>query len=103
MLTLTTVRALRIIRDHEITMPKQFAKLMWPDSDGWETHVKCGPHGSHRGGGMYLAAGGYLGKLEQRGLIKCHVAWGYTTRFRSFELTTAGKEALEHYAVQKGM
>lgn len=100
-ITPTTVRALCIIRDHEITMPRQFAQFMWPDSIEWNHSVKCG-HGVHRGGGMYLAAGGYLGKLEKRGLIKCHIAWGYTTRFRSFELTPAGKAALDQYHLQKG-
>lgn len=68
-LTDSQLRALRIIRDNRIEMPRQFARLMWPDSDGWKTMTKCGNYGATRGGGMNLAGGAYLGKLRQWGFI----------------------------------
>ena len=61
-------RALKLIDGHRIGYPKEFARLMWPDGAGWQRVGKCG-NGSHRGVGMYLAAGGLLGKLRQRGWV----------------------------------
>lgn len=48
--------------------PEAFARQMWPDSRGWQRRTKCG-NGVCIGGGMRLAAGGYLGKLRAKGLI----------------------------------
>jgi hypothetical protein len=44
---------------------KQFARLFWPDSECWQNHTNCG-RGVTRGGGMVIAAGGYLGKLKRK-------------------------------------
>jgi hypothetical protein len=91
----TTRRALIIIRDHgeAITYPKYFAALMWPESGAWQRSKKSG-YGSAKGAGMYSAAGGYLGKLIKRGLIRESFRGGFDTHARRFELTDAGKEAI---------
>lgn len=91
----TTIRALRIIRDNTIAMPKEFAKLMWPNSIKWTNVTKCGD-GVHRGGGMYIAAGGYLGKLRHRGLIMVgHYNIG--GHYDNFYLTERGERVLERH------
>ena len=61
-------RALLIIRDNDVRSPRDFARLMWPDSEGWKRVHKVG-RGSSRGAAMSLAGGGFLGKLYQKGLI----------------------------------
>lgn len=93
-------RALEIFSEHGPLMPKDFAKKMWPDSDGWHRHAKCGPHGVHRGGGMYIAAGGYIGKL-------CRKGWVEFTRNRRFDyylneygITQEGRRVLRDDALR---
>lgn len=94
-LTASQRRALAIIRDHgdAIGYPKQFAKLMWPDSEGWQTHARMG-RGTHRGAGMYGAAGAYLGRLKKSGLIGSAYRGGVDRFARRWFLTKAGREAL---------
>ena len=67
-LTYTLAFALKLIARNDIQYPRQFAKLMWPNSDGWHRVHKLG-HGASKGAAMPLAAGGYLGKLRRDGLI----------------------------------
>ena len=70
-LTASQRRGLEILRDHpNLGYPKEFAHLMWPDSPGWNTRRKCGNYGVHKGGGMYVTAGCYLGRLERLGLVE---------------------------------
>ena len=83
-------RALEIIRDNPGIWPARFAELAWPDSEGWRRQRKCGNHGAHRGGGMYVAAGQYLGKLRREGLIYSHSKTGQTCAY----LTGDGRDAL---------
>lgn len=83
------VTALQIIRDNDIRSPREFAKKMWPNSEGWQRVHKVG-HGVHRGAAMALAGGGFLGKLRGQGLIG--ICGGYN-RERIF-LTDKGKERL---------
>lgn len=66
-------KAILIIGQRGSVRPRQFARLFWPDSEGWQRHAKAGPHGVSQGGGMSLAAGGYLGKLRRKGLLKPNV------------------------------
>lgn len=66
-------KAILIIGEAQNVRPRQFARLFWPDSDGWHHATKAGPHGSTRGGGMNLAGGGYLGKLTRMGLVRHNV------------------------------
>ncbi len=61
--------ALVIIRDNQIHRPKEFALLMWPNSEGWQRVHNVG-HGASRGAAMAKAAGGYLGKLRTKELIR---------------------------------
>ena len=81
-----TIKALKIIATKDIRSPKEFAKEMWPDSEGWQRVHNIG-HGAHRGAGMYLAGDSFLGKLRNQGLI-----WGgYDDRII---LTEKGKDVL---------
>ena len=82
-----TIRALEIIRDYDISAPKQFALFMWPESAAWQQSVKCGVNGSHRGGGMYRTGGAFLGRLQRRGLLRPHWDGSYT-------LSAAGRALL---------
>jgi hypothetical protein len=93
-----TAEALHIIATHTITAPKQFARFMWPDSDGWRSSTGHGRSGSIKGGGMSMAGGSYLGKLRRRGLIGQHAN-------DRFYLTSAGYEVLARhlYAQSLGM
>ena len=88
-------RALEILRDEPDLLAKEFARLMWPDSDCWRHPVKCG-YGSHRGGGMYLAAGGFLGKLYHKGFT-CRGKRPYT-----HAISKAGRTALATPAASEG-
>lgn len=63
------IKALHIVKDNYDIRPREFAKKMWPDSPGWQRSSRSGESGSHRGGGMYLAGGAYLGKLYNAGLL----------------------------------
>lgn len=91
-LTERTLQALTIVAEHPGITPANFAHLMWPASEKWKHSVRCGVNGVSIGGGMRLAAGGYLGKLYRRGLIgtatpRTGVGVGYA-------LSVAGREAL---------
>lgn len=66
---------LRIVRDycakwHRGIDSGTFAKLAWPDAEGWTKIQRVGNHGSHRGGGMVFAGGGTLGRLRRAGLVR---------------------------------
>lgn len=93
-LTDNQIKALQCIQNSPggYVTPHQFARLMWPFSDGWRRHSKAGPYGSARGGGMNLAAGGYLGKLTRKGLLlRITRRYGRAT----YQLSVKGKEALK--------
>lgn len=85
-----TVRALLLIRDNQIRMPGQFARLMWPNSPYWDKVYNVG-HGATKGVGMWKAGGSLLGKLAQGGLIRR--PW-YNDRDDSYALTDKGREFL---------
>ena len=84
-------RALQILSENRIERPGQFARLMWPDAEGWARTTKCGAYGVCRGGGMRMAAGGYLGRLRKAGLVKN--GWSEAGQ-RIFTLTDAGQAAM---------
>jgi len=87
-----TIRALLLIRDYEnIHRPTEFARLMWPDSEGWQRVGKIG-HGSHRGVGLLLVAGGFLARLKYKGLILDHCNRDYS---HDYYLTSEGRKLLE--------
>lgn len=81
------LKTLAIIIDRKDITPKYFAKKMWPDSPAWKNSHGCG-NGSHKGGGMYQAAGGFLGKLRRTGLIDEY--YDGITKIRT--LTKKGRE-----------
>jgi hypothetical protein len=93
------LKALGIIREHGPLRPREFARFMWPDSEGWNHHVRCGPNGSHKGGGMYTSAGMYLGKLYQRGWLRREDS---AHQFMGFVLSGAGREILLKFANFQG-
>lgn len=83
----TQESALRLIRLNGPVKPATFAMLLWPRNPLWKKAVKGG-HGTMRvGGGLCIAAGGYLGRLAARKLVK-KTADGY-------EITAAGSKRLE--------
>lgn len=94
MITDKAAKALQIIRDHNITMPSQFGRLLWPDDPGWKRLGKAGPNGVAHGTGMRLASGAYLGKLERRGLIRRRYS---IDENRPYALTDAGTTALNEW------
>ena len=94
MVTAKQLRALRIFRDHGRMMPKVFAGYMWPDSECWKRVAKCGPKGVHRGGGMYIAAGGYIGKLCKQGWVQPVIITHRRFWVNEYELSPAGHEIL---------
>jgi hypothetical protein len=85
--------ALQIIRDNDITSPREFAEKMWPNSEGWQHMHKIG-RGASSGAAMAFAGGGFLGKLRAQGLIQ-----GGCNR-EGITLTDKGKERLQRGAVQ---
>jgi len=91
MLTPKRRRALEIIRDHGPIGPGRFAEYMWPDSPCWQKVYKCGNAGSSRGTMMAMAAGGFLGKIWDDGLI---IAVGSGPP-RNYKLSLKGEQALK--------
>lgn len=88
-LTEAQIKALTIISGNDIEYASAFAELYFgKDHPGWRRICKCG-HGSSRGGGMNLWAGGYLGKLRKKKLIS---GMGSGRRFM---LTQLGQESLK--------
>ena len=69
-LTPQMFRALSIIKHHGPVQPKAFAHAMWPQSPSWGQRTACGPNGVSIGLCMAISAGGYLGKLAKRGMIR---------------------------------
>ena len=70
-MTNKTAIALQILSNvtTEEVSPRQFAKLYFPKShEGWQRVGKAG-HGSTRGQGLVLFAGGFMGKLRRKGFI----------------------------------
>jgi len=83
-------RALEIINKNDIHMPKEFARLMWPNSEGWKRMHKCG-RGASWGAMMPMAGGGLLGKLRAKDFIR--TPWG-DDRNSYYSLTEKGREYL---------
>jgi len=89
-------RALRILSEYEEGIhPKRFAELMWPDSPCWTKLYNCGPNGASFGVAMYRAAGGYLGRLRKKGVVRCRYDYSYI-------ITNAGKALLYQALKEKG-
>lgn len=84
-----TIKALLIIRDNNIRSPREFARFMWPTSEGWHRMHKIG-RGVHQGAMMAFAGGGFLGKLRQKGLI-----FGYGDFDGGIKLSDKGREMLK--------
>ena len=75
--------------------PKRFAKLAWPSSPKWETLRRCGKSGVHKGMGMYVAAGQYLGRLAKKGYLEKDKKTG------KYMITEAGANFLEENTKSK--
>ncbi len=89
-------RALTILAEHGPLLPNAFARRMWPAAPGWRHHTRCGRNGVSPGGGMVLAAGGYLGRLCQQGWIERTDRRDHTDALTYVEygVTPAGRAAL---------
>ncbi len=94
MATAKQIKALRIFAEHGPMMPKVFAEYMWPDSEGWNRVAKCGPKGVHPGGGMYMAAGGYIGKLCKQGWVQSVRRFDQRFWVNDYELSPEGRALL---------
>lgn len=92
--TPSVLRGLQIVADagDQGIRPREFARAMWPDSPGWQRSSRSGPNGTHRGGGMYLTGGAFLGRLERAGLTYHARNYEYDT---SHAITQAGLKFLE--------
>lgn len=101
-LTDSAIKALEVLRDHGPLPPREFGEYFWgQDHPGWRRISKAGPYGSTTGGGMNLAAGGYLGKLRKQGLVRItRESWGSVQRL--FELSALGRQALTRARVETG-
>ncbi len=89
-------RALMIVAEHGPIKPREFARFMWPDSEAWSHHTKCGNHGVTTGGGMNMAGGMYLGKLRQKKWVDYyHREVGGKLVYRGFIITQIGSLALK--------
>ncbi len=101
-LTPSLQRALAILARHEPLLPNEFARLMWPDAPGWRHHTRCGRKGVTPGGGMVLAAAGYLGRLSKAGRIERQYARGINDRlcYAGYRLTPARRAALQAHPDQ---
>lgn len=77
-------KSLQIIANAPGLRPDAFARQYFDaDHPGWRRHTRCG-HGTRKGGGLVLWAGGQLGKLRAAGLV--------TPRN---ELSKKGRDALQ--------
>lgn len=84
-----TKKALRILIDNPDIAAMKFAELMWGDSKKWNKSYNTG-NGATRGKGMWLCAGSYLAKLQNRGLVYRDFSGGHST----FRVSAKGKSFL---------
>lgn len=98
-LTSFQIKALKVIREHGPIRPREFAKHMWPNSDGWRRSMTVGrnANGSVRGAGMCLAGGGYLGKLAQKNFVRRKWSFIISGYFLGYELTLEGQKILDEH------
>lgn len=91
--TPSVLKGLQIVTDagDDGIRPREFARLMWPDSPGWQRYAKAG-YGAHRGGGMYRTGGAFLARLHHAGLTRHTYNYQYDT---AHAITPAGREFLE--------
>ena len=84
------ITALHLIQDNRIRMPREFARLMWPNSPYWDKVYNVG-NGATKGVGMWKAGGSLLSKLASAGLIRR--PW-CDERDDHYSLTDKGREYL---------
>ncbi len=101
MMGAATLKALRIIRDNEIERPGALARLMWPDSECWTHSHHCGPYGAAPGAMMPKVAGGFIGRLAAKGLVRWFPSPRRFTE-RVLELTAKGRLLLAGSAADSG-
>lgn len=86
-----TLKALQILKDagSDGLMPGEFARLMWPDTPNWGKVYNVG-HGATYGAGMWKAAGGFLGRLQHRGLA----LWARPAGVGIYTISPEGRDVL---------
>lgn len=95
--------ALQIVREFEPIRPRWFAEKFWPRDEWRYRPINTGINGSHKGRGMYIAAGAYLSKLEHAGFLRWSPGRPPVDEGRGFRLTHDGRRLLEEAeARQKG-
>lgn len=72
--------------------PSEFAKKMWPTSDGWKKESKCGSGHKTKGGAMNITAGAFLGKMARSGAVKVISKPGAKPKL--YAITAIGTKAL---------
>lgn len=98
-LTEAQEKALQIVQEHGPIAPAWFSELMWPDSPARRRVYKCGPKGSTRGSGLWLSAGGFLGKLRRKGWVEYKFSGYRPIRRLGYILTAEGRDVLEQAGV----
>lgn len=92
MLSESSRKALNIIAVNPGIGITDFARQMWPDSDGWN---KPNSAGKNRGYGMIRAGQSYLDRLLKTGLItEKYYHTGLSKQGRRFYITDSGKAEL---------
>ena len=70
MLTDTKVlRALRVLEARGVCHPREFARDMWPESEGWRKPSRRPWNGGSHGNAMGSAGACFLGRLRAQGLV----------------------------------
>lgn len=84
------IKALTILNNRPDGLtPAWFAKDMWEDSPAWRRSYNTG-NGACRGKGMWLCAGGYLHRLERKGLVERELSFSVWIWY----ITKKGKDIL---------
>ena len=93
-ITAKTATALQIVKENPNIRPNRFSELMWKDSPSHRKMYNCGHNGATRGRGIWRSAGGYLGKLAAKGLIRRRYNFEYETD-EGYHISSMGESALE--------
>lgn len=88
-LTAPQTRALAILREHQPLMPRDFARLMWPDSEAWDKPTRgAGNHLGGMGATMPMKGARMLWTLQRLRLARQDHNWLWRAHPRSTSTPT---------------